>query len=54
MANLRVLSCLNAFHPGAHTQARLELRRVVEGIALRHPNPVTRKAADDWLRATRC
>lgn len=51
-ANLSILSCLNALHPGARAQAHLELRRIVEGIALWHPNASTRKAAADWLRVT--
>lgn len=53
MADLTLLALLNAEHPGVRALAELELRRVVEGIALRHPNVITRKAADDWLRGPR-
>lgn len=53
MADLMLLALLNAEHPGVRALAKLELRRVVEGIALRHPNVTTREAADDWLRVSR-
>lgn len=52
MADMRLLACIHSPHPGLRDRAWLELRRVVEGIALRHQDRTTREEAARWLTRT--